>query len=374
VSTNTEGLLYKFPTVATCLCGETWIHSNDLMTSSCSLIFKNSEELTPRGIQDGFRQMMVLDHIGDLEVFYRNVLILFSVLLCYLEMVITALEINLQMCLCRALSSLTSAMTAFLTSAYRALLAPQRFLRGAIETRVLNRMTLTVSQERLESYIKTDIRMRTRGRGVLTGWFSLTHDEGVPMPVSTMYQVNRLGCALYGAMQLDLEEVAQLLGDNEMFLIFMKIAVFSVLPELDRVPTVRFLETREANTRNVILLGGEESFEGLDETVSQHLDGGGGNIFALSFENILQIILARKGLFVLILRFDLPKHSIIDATRFNQALHKQVGLFFIWIQAVFKCSHRHILLQLIRMYQEPPAGGRQFIPMPEARGPLAAYR
>ncbi len=58
--TNTQGLLHKLPTVATCLCREAWVHSDDLMTSSCSLVFKDGEELAPRGVQDGFRQLMVL--------------------------------------------------------------------------------------------------------------------------------------------------------------------------------------------------------------------------------------------------------------------------------------------------------------------------
>ena len=46
-------------------------------------------------------------------------------------------------------------------------------------------------------------------------WLRLTHDEGIPMPISTMDQVNCLGRALDGTMQLDLEGFPDLGGHNE---------------------------------------------------------------------------------------------------------------------------------------------------------------
>jgi hypothetical protein len=49
-------------------------------------------------------------------------------------------------------------------------------------------------------------------------------------------------------------------------------------------------------------------------------------------------------------------------------------LFFIWIQAVFKCPHSSNCNPLGYENQAlvPPAGGRQFIPRSKDRGPLAA--
>jgi hypothetical protein len=49
-----------------------------------------------------------------------------------------------------------------------------------------------------------------------------------------------------------------------------------------------------------------------------------------------------------------------------------VGLFFIWIQTVFKCPHRCILLGSLELVKFPSADGRQFTPISEARCPLAA--
>ena len=69
MSSHRQALLHDLPTLVTLLAGETRAHSNHLMTSSCSLVFKDGEELAPRGVQDGFRQLMILDHSGDLEVF-----------------------------------------------------------------------------------------------------------------------------------------------------------------------------------------------------------------------------------------------------------------------------------------------------------------
>src|SRR5712691_3701915 len=77
--TDRQTLLHDFPALVTFLTGETRVHSYDLMTSSCSLLFKNVEELPPRGVENALRQMMVLDHVGHLKVFHGNVVILFSI-------------------------------------------------------------------------------------------------------------------------------------------------------------------------------------------------------------------------------------------------------------------------------------------------------
>ena len=77
--TYTQGLLNKLPTVTARLRGIARVHSNDLMTSSCSLLFKDREERTPTSIQNGFRQVMVLDHSGDLKVLNRNLLVAESI-------------------------------------------------------------------------------------------------------------------------------------------------------------------------------------------------------------------------------------------------------------------------------------------------------
>jgi hypothetical protein len=53
--------------------------------------------LSPRSIQNGLSEMMVLHHVDDNKVFYRNMVIPSSKLLRYFEMMVSTLPIDLQM-------------------------------------------------------------------------------------------------------------------------------------------------------------------------------------------------------------------------------------------------------------------------------------
>lgn len=344
MDTHRQTLLDQFTTVEALLCGEAGVHSNDLMSGAFSLGSQDIEKRAPRGVKDAFRQMMVFHHVGDLKVFHNNTLIALGIGLSCLEMVISPLPVNLQVRLGNGASGFALAVTAFCTTAHHALFPSQRALRGAIEAGVLNRVALAVSQEGFQAYINTDVRVRTRREGMVRVRISLTHDERIPMPISPMHQVNGFGGSLYRAMQLDLEEMPQLLGDNQMFLVLMQIAVFSVLSQLDTMPVIWLLEAREAYTRDVILLSGKKALERLRETISQHLHGGGRNMFALSLESTFQVILAWEGAFFLKLCLDSLKHLVIDEASLFQALHEHMGLFPIHEQAILKCSHAAILL------------------------------
>ena len=343
MGTHRQRFLDDFSTLVTFLAREARVHSNHLMTSSCSLIFKDVKECTPTGVHDGFSKVMVLGHVADNQVFYRDMVMGLSILLSYFEMEITPLPSNLEMRLSCIPGSLASAVTAFLASTQLALLASQGFLRGAIVARVLYGVALTIRQEGLQPNINADIRMLTDAGKMFRSRFGFTHDEGIPMSIRTQHQMHRLGCTLNGPMQLDLEEMPDLLGHDEMFLVLMQVHVFAVLSELDGMPTVRFLEPREAYTRDGMLLGGKKPLERRTQTISQHLNGGGRNMCALSLESNFQVILAWEGAFFLILGLDGLKHLIIDDARLFQALHEQMGLLLLHEQAILKCSHAYIL-------------------------------
>src|SRR5438270_5307975 len=300
MGTHRQTLLDQFTAAEALLCGEAGVHSDDLMSGAFSLGSQDIEKRAPTGVQDRLRQMMVFHHSGDLKVFHHNTLIAFDIGPGCLEMVVSSLPGNLQVRLGNVTSGLALAVTAFFSAAHDALFPSQPTLRAAIEARVLNRVTLAVSQEGFQAHINTDVRMRTRSEGMLRVRIRLTHDERIPMPISPMHQVNGLGCSLYGAMQLDLEQMPQLLGDNQLFLVLMQIAVFSILSQLDTMPAIWLLEPREAYTRDVILPGGNKALKRLRETISQHLHGGGRNMSALSLESSFQVILAGEGTFFLI--------------------------------------------------------------------------
>ena len=373
--TYRQTLLDDLTTLVTFLTGEARVHSYHCVPSSLSLFTQDVEECAPTGVHDALGQGVVLGHVENVKLLNSNHLVLFGVLFGRFEMEITALARDLEMGLRRATSSLAASMAAFLASAQLALLASQGSLRGAIEARVFYGVALTIRQKGLEANVNADVRMLTRGWFMLGRWLHLTHDEGVPMPIRTMDQVNRLGCALNGPMQLDLEEVSELLGHNKMFLILMQIAIFAVLSQLNGVPAVWHFETRETSIRNAQLFGIEKALERFGEPISQHLYRGCRDIFpATSLELCRQLVLGGEGAPLCILPFRDLKHLIIELARRDQATHEQMGLFFIWIQAVFKRSHTGILLHLIRLVKHvPPAGGRRFTPMSEARGTHAAF-
>ncbi len=125
MSANTQGLLNKLSTIATCLCGEVRIYSYHLMTGSCSLILKDSKKCAPTGVHDALREMVIFHHIRDLKVFNYHQLIAFGVRFSCLEMVISTLPINLHVCLRHVLSGFTAPVRAFLASTQLALLASQ---------------------------------------------------------------------------------------------------------------------------------------------------------------------------------------------------------------------------------------------------------
>src|SRR6266571_7219181 len=79
MGSDRQTLLDDLPTLVAFLRGETRVHSDDLMSSTLSLDFKYVEERAPRGVHDALGQMVILDHIGNLQVLYGNVVIVCSV-------------------------------------------------------------------------------------------------------------------------------------------------------------------------------------------------------------------------------------------------------------------------------------------------------
>jgi hypothetical protein len=374
MGTHRQTLLYDLATVVTVLRGEVWVDSYHLMTSSCSLFFKDVEKCAPTGVHDALCERMVLHHVENGEVLNRNHLILFGIAFGRLIVKITALPLDLEMRLCCTFRGFSTAVTTLLAPCYQALLPPERLLRGAIESGVLNGLPVRVSQEHFQTNVKTNLGMGTLRWFMLSLWLHLTDNECIPMPVGTEYQVNSLGCALYRAMQLDFEEVTELLGNDEMLLLLMQIAVLPVLPQLNRVPAVRLLETREADAGNSMLLCGKKAFEGFRKAVCQHLHGRGGYMCTLSFESRLKIVLAGESAILLILRLDHLQHRVIDATRLDQALHEPGMLSLIHEKAVFKSSHGAMLPETPRTVKQAMDGRLRrwsFTLMSKARGPHA---
>ena len=345
MGSDRQTLLDHLPTLVTLLTGETQVHSNDLMTSSCGLVFKDVKEGAPRGVENALGQLMIFHHVGDLKVFHSNMVILFCISLGNLEMVIAPLPVDLQMCLGNVTGGLAPSFAALLAPTQCALLAPEGLLRCAIETRIRNGVALAIGKEDLQPDINADVRMRTATWRVLCVWFGFADNQGVPMPISTMDKMYRLRSTHNLPVQLDFEEVTKLLGHDEVFLLLMQIAVFAVLPQLDTMPAVRCLEPREADPRDIVLFGSEKAFEGLREAIGKHLYGGGWDVLTLSFESRFKFIFAWECPILLIACLERLKHAIVNGARLSQAHHELAGLLFIHEQAVFKGSHKNILIE-----------------------------
>ena len=116
MGSDRQTLWYDLPTLVAFLRGETGVHSDDLMSSTLSLNFKNVEERAPRGVHDALGQRMILDHVENSQLLHSDHLIVFSVRLGRLIVKIPPLPGDLEMGLRRAPSSFTASMRPLLAS------------------------------------------------------------------------------------------------------------------------------------------------------------------------------------------------------------------------------------------------------------------
>ena len=106
MGSHRKRFLHNLATPVTLLRGETRVDSDDLMTSSLSLVFKNIEKCAPRSVHDGFRQAMILHHVEKTQLLNRNHLVLLGIRASRLRVKVSALSFDFQMGLCRAMGSL----------------------------------------------------------------------------------------------------------------------------------------------------------------------------------------------------------------------------------------------------------------------------
>src|SRR5437588_2287428 len=128
MGSHRQGFLHDLPTFVAFLRGETRVHSDHLMTSSLSLLFKDSEECAPTSVHDALCQGMILYHVENSQLLNRDQLIAFCILFGCLIVKVSALTGNLEMGLCRTTSSLTASVTSFFAPTQSALFASQRLL------------------------------------------------------------------------------------------------------------------------------------------------------------------------------------------------------------------------------------------------------
>src|SRR5262249_37657441 len=138
-----QRLLNILATPRTLLGGEARIDSDDLTTSTCSLVYQDCQKRAPRGVQNALCQSAPRQ-ATDSQVFDDDGVVCIRIPLRRLEVKVSALALNFQMGLCRAARHLTAAVAPGSAGAQAPLLAAQGRLAGPKETRVLDRLSLAV--------------------------------------------------------------------------------------------------------------------------------------------------------------------------------------------------------------------------------------
>lgn len=257
---HAQAFLDVLPTLAAPLRREARGHSDDLMTGSFSLVFQDTEKRAPTGVVNTLGEMVAAHHPTDVQVFHTDMTVSLGIVLGGLEMEVAALATDLEMLVCYFSAGLAAAMTSVLATAHGALSVCQAFLPSTIVAWVLDRAAFGVGQKHLQAHIQSDsqmvaccLRRMDLTKGVLGR--CLADDQGIPVPVRAQDEMGRHWRAFQGAMQLDLEQAAQLSGQVQMLPVLVQpdITAHRVLAELNRVPAVRRLEAGEAHRKAEVL-------------------------------------------------------------------------------------------------------------------------
>ncbi len=338
--TDAQGLLDDLTTPIAFLRGIARVHSDHLMSSTCSLGFEDIEERAPRGIHDAFCEMVVLDHAVNVQLLNGNMLIGLGILPGNLIVKVPALPLDLEVSLCGAPCSFPSPRAPLVPTGYGALLTPKRLLLLAVVVRIVDCTSFGVRQEGLQPNIDPNSRVLTHHCSMLCMRLNLTDNQGIPMPIGSMHEVSRLRCPFKRMMQFDFDRTTQFLGDDKMLPTRGKLEVHFMLSELNGVPSIRLFEPGEPYIRNAQLTGSKKALEGLTQAIREHLDRGSRHVFPSATGKLLvQIVLRQERAILLILCLECCKHLIVELSRLAQACHEQTRLLLSRVEAVFKRFH-----------------------------------
>src|SRR5690349_1911412 len=152
-----QRLLYKLATLGALLRCVARTHSDDLTTSTRSLVCQDTQKCAPRSVQNALCQSTARQST-QVQVLDNDCRIRIGVAFHSLEMKIAALALDLQMCLCRAPRHLTTATAALLARTQAALLAAQGRLARPKETRIFDHTAVAVSKKHFQPDIQANSR------------------------------------------------------------------------------------------------------------------------------------------------------------------------------------------------------------------------
>src|SRR5215211_3177475 len=313
VSPYGERLLDDFATVRAPLRREVRRYLVHPAASTLGLAVEYRDEVGPACVRDGLREVVVVDHTTDVEVFDRN----------------NGVAINVGP---RRLVSLRT----LLTAREPALCPSEILLRSPVAARVLDRLAFGVCKKDLEANVEAN------GGTVsfLRRFSEITDYEHVPAPIDPENEECGLGSAFMWPVLFDLDPAAELLRNVKppSFRVKKHIATGSVLPEMYRVPAVRRLEAWETDLLSK-LSAVKEPLEGFVQTVGKRLHRALRYILsARTLEPIREVVPAEELARLAVMSLDHLEHLVVNLAALRQARKELCMLDAVGIKPVFKGS------------------------------------
>lgn len=356
---DAQALLDVLVTPAAFLRGEARRDSDDLMTSSLSLILKDTEKRAPTRVVNALGQRMVLYHPCHVQVFDIDVAVSLRIVLRDVVMMMAALARDLEMLARDFPRRLVATMAALRATAQRALRVREALLSSAVVARILDHAAVGVGQEHFQTHIQPNGRMVAfkplrMHDALLILRRRLADDQRIPMVVGAQYQMRRHWRAHQRAVHLDLEQLAEFGGYMQVRAVVIQpdIPAHSVLAQLDAVPAVGHFEAGKA-TGQAHVFQLKRAFERLAQPVGECLHRGRGHsLTATALEARRQVVLRGERAIRLVLRFQGRQHLIVDGPRSDQAGHQLLALCAGGIQSVLERPHILMIPHRIRMGYE----------------------
>lgn len=344
------------------------VDSNVLAPSFFRFGGKLVEELRPRGVMNAFCQTMVVGHVVDVQVFYRNDTETVYDLPAFLMGEVVTSEFDALMHAGYGPAMLTSFRSVFGKFAVLALYLSQGFLSLAKESRILDFLSIGKGGKGFQSYVYPDLL-----RCVFQAFRLTFHGKrGVPFACTTLVNSERLDLAMYRAM-VDHFDTAHF---GEAHAVIMREAEPRLWESEAVIATLAF-EAGIARVFSMLTYSTEKGFEGqvyphrdVLQDLGMYLFQGRAFLFQ-DYEGV-DLTIAGKRLPILLPSITpFLKQVVIEPSTFFQCLIEQGFLFLAWIDAILKYfMHILILTQIGTDVKErrPPNGGTAYITVAEARG------
>jgi hypothetical protein len=152
------------------------IHYLDLSTSLFRFVYDDGYELRPTGVMNTFRQMMVLDHPLDIQIFEFDDTIFSSKFVRLFEMMIPPLPSHVLMLAGQQANRFLSSPAPFFAARHSSLRCLQFALRLTMILRIRNSIVIREMSESLETHINPNPDIRSKNDNFLFNLLDREYD------------------------------------------------------------------------------------------------------------------------------------------------------------------------------------------------------